>query len=245
MWRIFAWAVVLLAPLPAALAQQAKKEAGQDLNVAGTLAADDPKDKVVTRSPHKVHEFKMKAGSTYMIDLKSREFDSFLRLEDSSGKQLAMDDDSGGFPNARIVHKSAKDDNYRIIVTSYDGKAGAYTLTVARPSPEFIAATERLALARTLMQQYEQAYLKKNKQESQKIAARAEATLQEIQKKYADFNLLGGPAGAQAKESLFELQNLSLGKKAMEIAGEDIDGKKFKLSDYRGKVVVIDFWGDW
>jgi len=32
---------------------------------------------------------------------------------------------------------------------------------------------------------------------------------------------------------------------AMEIDGEDIDGKKFKLSDYRGKVVVLDFWGDW
>ena len=23
------------------------------------------------------------------------------------------------------------------------------------------------------------------------------------------------------------------------------DGVKFKLSDYRGKVVVLDFWGDW
>jgi peroxiredoxin len=36
-----------------------------------------------------------------------------------------------------------------------------------------------------------------------------------------------------------------LGKKAPEIAGEDIDGKKFKLSDYRGKVVLLDFWGNW
>ena len=32
---------------------------------------------------------------------------------------------------------------------------------------------------------------------------------------------------------------------APEIEGEDVDGKKFKLSDYRGKVVMIDFWGDW
>ena len=35
------------------------------------------------------------------------------------------------------------------------------------------------------------------------------------------------------------------GKPAPEIQGEDIDGKKFKLSDYRGKVVLLDFWGDW
>ena len=28
-------------------------------------------------------------------------------------------------------------------------------------------------------------------------------------------------------------------------AGEDLNGVAFKLSDYRGKVVVLDFWGDW
>ena len=32
---------------------------------------------------------------------------------------------------------------------------------------------------------------------------------------------------------------------APEIADRDLDGVDFKLSDYRGKVVVIDFWGDW
>ena len=36
-----------------------------------------------------------------------------------------------------------------------------------------------------------------------------------------------------------------IGNQAPEIAGEDIDGVAFKLSDYRGKVVVLDFWGDW
>ena len=36
-----------------------------------------------------------------------------------------------------------------------------------------------------------------------------------------------------------------LNKEAPEIEGVDIDGKKFKLSDYRGKVVVLDFWGNW
>lgn len=38
---------------------------------------------------------------------------------------------------------------------------------------------------------------------------------------------------------------LEVGNLAPEIIGEDIDGKKFKLSDYRGKVVMLDFWGDW
>mgnify|MGYP001571148621 CR=1 FL=1 len=114
MWRVIAWALVLLAPLPAALAQDAKKEVGQDLKVTGTLAADDPRDKK-TNNPHKVHEHKMKAGSTYLIDLKSRQFDCFLRLENSSGQQLAEDDDSGGGLDSRIVHKATKNDTYRII----------------------------------------------------------------------------------------------------------------------------------
>ena len=38
---------------------------------------------------------------------------------------------------------------------------------------------------------------------------------------------------------------LEIGNVAMEIDGEDIDGQRFKLSDYRGKVVVLDFWGNW
>jgi hypothetical protein len=36
-----------------------------------------------------------------------------------------------------------------------------------------------------------------------------------------------------------------LGYLAPEIEGEDIDGRRFKLSDYRGKVVMLDFWGNW
>ena len=36
-----------------------------------------------------------------------------------------------------------------------------------------------------------------------------------------------------------------VGQLAPEIAGQDLDGTQFKLSDYRGKVVLLDFWGDW
>lgn len=31
-------------------------------------------------------------------------------------------------------------------------------------------------------------------------------------------------------------------KRAPEIVGVDADGKNFQLSDYRGKVVLLDFW---
>jgi cytochrome oxidase Cu insertion factor (SCO1/SenC/PrrC family) len=38
---------------------------------------------------------------------------------------------------------------------------------------------------------------------------------------------------------------LEVGNLAPDIDGEDIDGVKFKLSDYRGKVVLLDFWATW
>ena len=55
----------------------------------------------------------------------------------------------------------------------------------------------------------------------------------------------GGSLAAAARADLFEMRNLAVGKPAPEIEGVDVDGVAFKLSDYRGKVVLLDFWGDW
>jgi len=35
------------------------------------------------------------------------------------------------------------------------------------------------------------------------------------------------------------------GRPAPEIKGEDLNGQRFKLSDYRGQVVLLSFWGNW
>jgi cytochrome oxidase Cu insertion factor (SCO1/SenC/PrrC family) len=37
-------------------------------------------------------------------------------------------------------------------------------------------------------------------------------------------------------------EGVRAGNRAPEITGEDADGASFKLSDYRGKVVLLDFW---
>jgi cytochrome oxidase Cu insertion factor (SCO1/SenC/PrrC family) len=39
--------------------------------------------------------------------------------------------------------------------------------------------------------------------------------------------------------------SIKAGKPAPEIVGEDVDGKPMKLSDFRGTVVLLDFWGNW
>lgn len=63
--------------------------------------------------------------------------------------------------------------------------------------------------------------------------------------KFGDLKYSRGTMGEFAKKELEQDRVFGIGKVAPDIAGEDIQGKAFKLSEYRGKVVAIDFWGDW
>lgn len=49
----------------------------------------------------------------------------------------------------------------------------------------------------------------------------------------------------KADAYLFEMDYLQIGKVAPDFEATDEKGEKYKLSDYRGKVVVLDFWGFW
>ena len=78
------------------------------------------------------------------------------------------------------------------------------------------------------------------------LAKKAEDGFERIEKNYADvIQFRDRTYGAAAKTALFELRRLRVGKTVPEVEGEDADGVKFKLSDYRGKVVMLDFWGHW
>ncbi len=60
--------------------------------------------------------------------------------------------------------------------------------------------------------------------------------------------LYGSDNAAQQKDVERELKafrTFRVGKEVPEISGTDLDEKAFKLSDYRGKVVLLDFWGFW
>ncbi len=41
------------------------------------------------------------------------------------------------------------------------------------------------------------------------------------------------------------VEGFDIGNIAPEIDGEDVGGEVFRLSEYRGQVVMLDFWGDW
>jgi AhpC/TSA family protein len=66
------------------------------------------------------------------------------------------------------------------------------------------------------------------------------ALFAELKKDYGDTS-----HAAKADAFLFELDNLQIGMKAPDFEATDEKGAKYKLSDYRGKITVIDFWGFW
>jgi hypothetical protein len=71
-------------------------------------------------------------------------------------------------------------------------------------------------------------------------AEEAKTLFETLKKDYADTGF-----AKMADGYLFELENLQVGKVAPDFEAVDQDGKAFRLSDYRGKVVVLDFWGFW
>jgi hypothetical protein len=51
--------------------------------------------------------------------------------------------------------------------------------------------------------------------------------------------------GQQIQAKIDLRERFGVGAVAPDIEGIDLDGEAFRLSDYAGKVVFLDFWGDW
>ena len=82
--------------------------------------------------------------------------------------------------------------------------------------------------------------------EKEALEAKTIATLETLSADYSKVKTARGKSiGELADAQLFSLTALAIGKEAPEITGENGAGVAMKLSDYRGKVVLIDFWGDW
>jgi hypothetical protein len=103
---------------------------------------------------------------------------------------------------------------------------------------------ERPVLAREFAGLYGKEYLAKLlRQDRGQAVKEIEAVFEQAARKYGAVKLPGGDTvAARAGAALFEIRHLSVGKEAPDIEGRDQDGKRFKLSDYRGKVVLLDFW---
>ncbi len=76
--------------------------------------------------------------------------------------------------------------------------------------------------------------------------AEARAIFERLSKEFGAVETLRRSTyGAIAERNLFEIDHLQVGMVAPDFDAVDENGKPFKLSDYRGKVVIVDFWGFW
>jgi hypothetical protein len=84
-------------------------------------------------------------------------------------------------------------------------------------------------------------------QDRAKVIKEVETLYERTIEKYGDLKVpqYDSTAGEQAKTELFEVRYLAVGKEAPDMEGADQDGKQFKLSDYRGKVVLVYFWSEY
>ncbi|HVS17713.1 MAG TPA: redoxin domain-containing protein [Planctomycetota bacterium] len=64
-----------------------------------------------------------------------------------------------------------------------------------------------------------------------------------IAERYAERDFIGMEAAQFARGARYEIEQLRLGQVAPDFAARDQEGVELRLSDYRGRVVVLDFWG--
>jgi len=103
-----------------------------------------------------------------------------------------------------------------------------------------IKAAAALSLGRCIASRVDS--LGDNIAEADKVAAEAEKYFTQVVEEFGEKNV---SKKKDAEREIKMLQTLRVGKVAPEITGPDLDGKEFKLSEYRGKVVLLDFWGHW
>jgi len=131
--------------------------------------------------------------------------------------QLAMQDSQDAEPLARAVAEKSK---------SHDAKGlallGLGQMLAARSNQDGLDEAER-----------------------DKLRTQAKEALKAVVKNYPDAEAFQRKAGDWAGAVLFDLEHLAVGLPVPDLAGQDLEGEEFKLSDYRGKVVFLDFWAHW
>lgn len=102
-------------------------------------------------------------------------------------------------------------------------------------------------LAREFADLFGTEYLERlRRQDRFRAMEEAEALLVRATRDYGDVKLPDGETVAEkAEPELFGLRHLAVGRTAPDIEGRDQDGVRFKLSDYRGRVVLLDFWSEY
>jgi hypothetical protein len=128
---------------------------------------------------------------------------------------------------ARSLLRALTKDDGVLSAPAYEKLLGEFAEKCGTPE---VAAEAAFALAKSYA----------NHADDDQGRARVLAQLEVIETKYP-----GTKYAKYATDQLYVHRNLTVGAKAPDFVTEDVDGVEFKLSDYRGKVVLMDFWGFW
>jgi thiol-disulfide isomerase/thioredoxin len=92
---------------------------------------------------------------------------------------------------------------------------------------------------------------RQRQQEEQRAAAADESAREALTYferaagEYGDVKFEGRPLREAVTGDVFELRHLTVGNVAPEVQGQDSSGRPLKLTDHRGRVVVLVFWAGW
>ena len=130
---------------------------------------------------------------------------------------------------------------------SVRAQAGYYLAELLEAETNLVAQLKAQPdLATRVLQYYRKEYGKHlSSINSAQLEEQREKIYKQLIDEFPDFEVGEDNVQDFAESRLFRLQHLSVGKVAPEIEGQDVDGNDLKLSDFRGKVVMLTFWGHW
>ena len=82
-------------------------------------------------------------------------------------------------------------------------------------------------------------------EEAEMVKAELKSLKDTLLTKHADEENINGIKLLELVEAQEFESKLEIGKPVPDIVGQDLGGVEFKLSDYKGKVTMISFWGFW
>lgn len=168
---------------------------------------------------------------------------------------------AGDFPNKDVAAKlgTVGDDSAKLLLEQYEdnivarpaimevpGESGIKVLSALREKHTSGEKNVRItaSLANLLKMSTERADNDAKAVKAAAQAKQAESLYADVISKGAEIESVSKVVSA-AKASLAELQTLGIGKTMPELESKDLEDNTVKLSDLRGKVVVLDVWATW
>jgi thiol-disulfide isomerase/thioredoxin len=256
---------------------QQKNESGSDkteivLSKNDELTAADEKDTSAEPSKpyRKVYKVQFTQGKSYRIDLISNDFDTLLRLETSTGTQVAIND--GVTPphhNAsRILFYVPKTGEYRVIATSLVPPTGHFSIQVKLANAAESAKAQLTHRLQIFAASSPDAQRKQVEETIKNLTAKGEQlTITEAHEVFELFmtieesndlaretgvalaKLFRGASNKQivglARNVDDEIAKLEKFGEELVISGKTTEGKHFDIKDLKGKIVLVDFWATW